>query len=59
MDCLFHGLKFILAYIDDILILKKGDWKYHVQKLEFTLNKLKGKMPECNMEKSFFRHTEM
>ena len=40
---LFHGLKFIRAYIDEILILTKGDWTDHVQELEIILNKMKKK----------------
>ena len=59
MDDLFHGFKFIHAYIDDILIFLKVDWSYHVQNLGLTLNKLKGKGPKCNIEKSFFGQTEM
>ena len=43
MNDLFHGFEFIRAYIEDVLILTKGDWTDHVQKLELTLNKLKGK----------------
>ena len=43
MNDLFHRFEFIRAYIDDIFILTKGDWTYHVQKLDLTLNKLKGK----------------
>ena len=46
---LFHGLEFIRAYIDDLLIIKKGYCKYHIQKLELTLNKLKGKGLKCNI----------
>ena len=33
MNDLFHGSEFIRAYIDNLLIYKKGDWTYHVQKL--------------------------
>ena len=33
MNDLFHGFGFIHAYIDDLLILTKGDWTDHVQKL--------------------------
>ena len=47
----------MLAY--DILILTKGDWIDHVQKLDSTLNELKGKGLKCNIEKSFFGKTEM
>ena len=46
-------------YIDELLILTKGGWTYHVQKLELTLNKLKVKGLKCNIEKSFFGKTEM
>ena len=41
MNDLFHGFEFIRAYIDDILILTKGYWRDHIQKLELTPNKLK------------------
>ena len=33
MNDLFHGFEFIRVYIDDMLILNKGDWTDHVQKL--------------------------
>ena len=59
MNDLFHRFEFIRAYIDDIFILTKGDWTYHVQKPDLTLNKLKGKGLQCNIEKSFFRQTRM
>ena len=41
MKNLFRGFEFICAYIYNILILAKGYWTDHVQKLELTLNKLK------------------
>ena len=37
---LFHGLEFICAYINELFVLAKIDWTYHVQKLETTFNKL-------------------
>ena len=40
---LFRGFEFIRVYIDDVLILTKGGWTYHVQKLELFFDKLKGK----------------
>ena len=40
---LFHGFEFICECIDDLLILTRGDWTDHIQKLELTLNKLKEK----------------
>ena len=39
----FHVFELIRVYINDLLILTKRDWTDHVQKLELTLNKLKGK----------------
>ena len=43
MNDLFYGFEFIHEYIDELLILTKVDWIDHVQKLELTINKLKGK----------------
>ena len=59
MNDLFHGFEFNCTYIDDLLVLTKGYCKYHVQKLELTLNKLKKKGLKCNIEKYFFGQTEM
>ena len=59
MNDLFHRFKFIRAYIDALFILTKGGWRYHVHKLELTLNKLKEKGLTFNIESSFIRQTEM
>ena len=59
MDDLFHGFEFIHVYIDEILILTKGYWKYCLQNQELTRNKLKGKGIKCNIEKSLFGQTKM
>ena len=40
LNDLFHGLELIRAYIDELLVLTKEYWVYHVQNLELTLNKL-------------------
>ena len=56
MNDLFRGFKFT---IDKILILTKVNWTDHVQTLELTVNKLKEKLFECNIEKSFFGQTEI
>ena len=45
--------------MDDMLVLTKEDWTYHVQKLESTLNKLKEKGLKCNIERALFVKTEM
>ena len=41
MTNLFQGFYFIRAYKDDILVFKKVDWGYYVQKLELTFKKVK------------------
>ena len=59
MNDLFHGSEFFCAYIDDLLILTKGDWIDHVQKLELPLNKLNENVLQCNIAKSLFWKTKM
>ena len=59
MNNLFQVFEFISAYIDYLLISSKGYLKYHVQKLESTLNKLKDSGLTCNIKKSFFVQTQM
>ena len=59
MNDLFHGFEFIRVYIYDLLILTKGDWKNHIQKLASTINKLKVKGLKYNIEKYFFGKTEI
>ena len=46
---LFHGFEFICLYIDNILIVKKGDWTDHLQKLELNIYKPKEKLLKCNI----------
>ena len=59
MNEMFCGFEFIRAYIDDLLIITKGDWSDRLEKLEPTLQKLKDNGLKCNIEKSFFGQTEM
>ena len=59
MDKMFRGFEFIRAYIDDMLIITKGDWSNHLEKLEQTFQKLKYNGIKLNMEKSSFGKTEM
>ena len=59
MNDLFQVFELIHTYKYELLMLTKGDWTDHVQNLELTLNKLKGKGLKCNIEKSFFGKTEM
>ena len=59
MNDLFHAFTFIRACIENLLILKKGDWTDHAHKQEFTPNKMNGKGLKCNIEISFFGQTKM
>ena len=43
----------------DILVLTRGYWKYHVHKLELTLNKLNEKVIKYNIENYFSGQTKM
>ena len=43
MNYLFHGCEFIRVYIDDLLVLTKGHWAAHAQKIDLNLNKRKEK----------------
>ena len=59
MNEMFRGIEFIRAYIDDILIITKGDWSDHLNKLELVLTYLKENGLNCNIEGSFFGQTEV
>ena len=59
MNDLFHVFEFICSYIYKKIIFKKGDWIDHVQKLELTLNELKGKGIKFNIENLLFGQTEI
>ena len=58
MNDLLHGFEFMCACIDNLLVLTKGDWTDHVQKLELTPNKLKEKVIKYNIEESLFGKTK-
>ena len=59
MNKMFRGFDFIWAYIDDLLIITKGDWSDYFQKLEQTLQKVKDNGLKCNIKKSSFGKTDM
>ena len=59
MNDLFHGFRFICAYIDDLLLLTKVYWVDHIHKLDLTLNKLKEKGIKYGIEKSILGQTKM
>ena len=59
MNDLFQVFGFMCTYIDELLKLTQGNYIYHVQKLELTLNQLKESGLTCNIENYFFGQTKM
>ena len=54
---LFQGFEYVRAYIDDVLLISKDDWKDHLEKLEKVLQKLAEAGLKVNDNKYFFgRH---
>ena len=58
MNDLFHGFRFICAYIYDLLILTEGYWTDHVHKLELMINERKEKGLKYSIKTLFFRQTK-
>ena len=48
MNKLLCEFQIIRAYIDDLLIITRGDWSDQLNKLELVLKKLKDKGLKCN-----------
>ena len=59
MKKMFRGFELIRAYINGILIITKGDWYDHLEKLEPTSQKLKDNRLKCNTKNPFPGKTEM
>jgi transposase InsO family protein len=59
MNELFDGMDYIRAYIDDILVLTKGDFDDHLEKLDATFHKLQTAGLKVNAPKSFFFREEI
>jgi Reverse transcriptase (RNA-dependent DNA polymerase) len=54
MSELMAGLDFIRAYIDDLLVITKGSYIEHLNKLEVVLTRLQDTGLKVNANKSFF-----
>ena len=54
MSSLMQDLDYVRAYINDLLILTKSNWKDHLEKVEKVLQKLKKAGLKVNAKKSFF-----
>ena len=51
MNKMFRGFELIRAYINNMLIITKGDWSDHAEKLKLTLKKLKDNDLNYNIER--------
>ena len=59
MNELFQGLDYVRAYIDDLLILSKGTFEDHLEKLDSVLYRLGRAGLKVNAKKSFFARSEL
>ena len=59
MNELFEGLDYVRAYIDDLLILSKGTYEDHLEKLGSVLYRLGQAGLKVNAKKSFFARGEL
>ena len=51
---LFHGLVYVRAYIDDLLIIINGNFEDHLNKVKIVWNKLKAAGFNINADNSIF-----
>ena len=54
MNVLLNGLKYVKAYIDDLLIISNGNFEDHVNKIKIVLKNLKAAGFIINADKLFF-----
>ena len=59
MSELIQGLEFARAYLDDLLIISKGDFDEHLDQLEVTLTRLSEAGLKINASKCSFCKTEL
>ena len=53
---LFQNMPFVLVYIDDLLIIKKGSYKQHLEAVAQVLRKLMEVGMQLNVDKSHFEN---
>ena len=51
---LFHGLEYIIAYIDDLLIISNSNFEDHLNNVKIVLKKLKAAGFKINAAKLVF-----
>ena len=59
MSNLFQDLEYVRTYIDDLLVITKGDYQDHLTKLGTVLNKLRRAGLKVNAKKSFFAQQQL
>lgn len=59
MSELMEGLEFVRTYLDDCLVITKGDFQEHLESLEKVLLRLAEAGLKVNAEKSFFGRAEL
>ena len=59
MTKLFSNLDVILIYIDDILVVTKGDFQDHLEKLQIVLERFRKQGMQLNGKKSYFATQEV
>ncbi len=59
MSELMEGLEYVRTYIDDLLVLTKGSFEDHLEKLDRVLARLRQAGLRVNANKSFFAKAEL
>jgi Reverse transcriptase (RNA-dependent DNA polymerase) len=58
MSSLFDDLEYVKTYIDNLLVISKGNWSDHLQHLDVVLQRLQEAGLEFNANKNFFGKPE-
>ena len=53
------GIKYVRAYVDDLLVTTAGSFQDHLDKLKVILGKLRKAGLKVNAKKSFFAREEL
>ena len=59
MTKLFQGLEYVMVYIDDVLVVTRGDFDDHLCKLRTVLSRMRSKGIQLEPKKSFFCQTKV
>ena len=58
-NVIFPGIEIVRTYIDDLLVINKGDWFDRLNRMDPVLENLIENGLKCNIEKLFFGQTNM